>query len=165
MKSIEEQMSFYQAYHYHPLNKLSHFIGIPLIIFSLLLLLSSLRTTILGFEITSALLFIATVWVYYVFLDLLYALSSLIIIIPLLYFADFYSQNDAMIYIFLLCFIIGWIIQLIGHYYEGRKPALVDNFFQIFIAPLFLIAELYYHFGFRKNQQEMVMKLSERYKK
>ena len=41
MKPIEEHMAFYEAYHRHPLNKATHFIGIPLIVFSLLVLLSA----------------------------------------------------------------------------------------------------------------------------
>ena len=39
----------------------------------------------------------------------------------------------------------------LGHYYEGRKPALLDNLFQIFVAPMFLTAELLIMAGFRKN--------------
>ena len=34
--------------------------------------------------------------------------------------------------------------------FEGRKPALVDNFMQVFIAPMFLIAEIAFALGLRK---------------
>ena len=33
-------------------------------------------------------------------------------------------------------------VQLIGHAFEGRRPALADNLLQIFNAPLFLTAEV-----------------------
>jgi uncharacterized membrane protein YGL010W len=46
-------------------------------------------------------------------------------------------------------FVGGWIVQLVGHKFEGRKPALADNLFQIFIAPIFLCAELFFALGYK----------------
>ena len=40
-------------------------------------------------------------------------------------------------------------MQLVGHAFEGRKPALADNLFQIFIAPIFLCAELFFALGYK----------------
>jgi len=48
------------------------------------------------------------------------------------------------------------VIQLVGHYFEGRRPALVDNLLQSLMAPLFLIAEVLFHFGFRKELLDAV---------
>jgi len=50
---------------------------------------------------------------------------------------------------FAALFVVGWIIQLVGHAFEGRKPALVDNLFQILIAPIFLCAELFFALGYK----------------
>ena len=36
MKTLEQQMAFYAAYHRNRWNKLTHFIGVPTIIFSIL---------------------------------------------------------------------------------------------------------------------------------
>jgi uncharacterized membrane protein YGL010W len=38
---------------------------------------------------------------------------------------------------FAVLFVGGWLLQRAGHVFEGRKPALADNFFQIFVAPIF----------------------------
>jgi uncharacterized membrane protein YGL010W len=46
-------------------------------------------------------------------------------------------------------FVGGWALQLLGHVFEGRRPALVDNFFQVFIAPLFLCAEVFFALGYK----------------
>jgi hypothetical protein len=43
VKTLEEQMSFYLRYHRHPKNKLTHFFGVPLIMFSLFVLLGLVR--------------------------------------------------------------------------------------------------------------------------
>ena len=50
----------------------------------------------------------------------------------------------------------GWILQLIGHVFEGRKPALADNLFQIFMAPIFLAAEVFFALGYKPRLHENV---------
>jgi len=50
---------------------------------------------------------------------------------------------------FAVLFVGGWILQLVGHVYEGRRPALTDNLFQIFVAPIFLCAELFFALGYK----------------
>ena len=43
MKSLAEQLDAYAAYHADPRNKLTHFVGVPLVTFALFLLLGWLR--------------------------------------------------------------------------------------------------------------------------
>ena len=50
---------------------------------------------------------------------------------------------------FAVLFVGGWILQLVGHGFEGRKPALADNLFQIFVAPIFLAAEVFFALGYK----------------
>ena len=47
--------------------------------------------------------------------------------------------------VFGVSFVGGWALQLLGHGYEGRRPALVDNLFQVVIAPMMYIALSYDH--------------------
>jgi uncharacterized membrane protein YGL010W len=47
-------------------------------------------------------------------------------------------------------FIIGWIIQFIGHYYEGRKPAFVDDLVGLLVGPMFVTAEALFALGWNK---------------
>ncbi|HMG60515.1 MAG TPA: Mpo1-like protein, partial [Burkholderiales bacterium] len=56
-------------------------------------------------------------------------------------------------------FVGGWIFQLVGHGFEGRKPALADNLFQIFIAPVFLVAEVFFALGLKRD---VLKKIEER---
>ena len=37
----------------------------------------------------------------------------------------------------------------LGHHYEGKRPALLDNIFQGFIGPMFLVAETLVASGYR----------------
>ena len=39
-------------------------------------------------------------------------------------------------------FVLGWVIQFVGHYYEGRKPAFADDLVGLFVGPMFVVLEL-----------------------
>ena len=51
---------------------------------------------------------------------------------------------------------VGWVIQFIGHYYEGRKPAFFDDVMGLLIGPLFVAAELGFAMGLRKDVQAQI---------
>ena len=46
---------------------------------------------------------------------------------------------------------LGWVIQFIGHYYEGKKPAFVDDIMGLIIGPLFVVAEVVFALGLRAS--------------
>ena len=151
MKSIEEQMSFYAAYHQDARNKATHFIGVPAIMLSLFIPLAWIRVDVAGLTLTAAMLFAGVVLVYYFLLDAPLALCMLVITGVMVWLGQHLADLGAVqgwIW-FAVLFVGGWIVQLIGHLYEGRKPALVDNLFQIFIAPLFLAAEVFFALGYK----------------
>ena len=39
-------------------------------------------------------------------------------------------------------FVVGWVIQFIGHYYEGRKPAFADDNVGLLVGPMFVVMEM-----------------------
>ena len=59
---------------------------------------------------------------------------------------------------FAVLFLGGWILQLAGHVFEGRRPALADNRFQIFVAPIFLAAEVFFALGYKPRLKEEVQR-------
>ena len=151
MQTLEQQMSFYAAYHQDARNKASHFIGVPMIIFGLFIPLGWARVEVGGLTLTAAMLLAAIVLVWYFLLDVPLAAAMLAVNALLLYLADLVSVQPMGVGAvwFLVFFGGGWVIQLIGHVFEGRKPALVDNFFQIFVAPIFLAAEVFFALGYK----------------
>lgn len=160
MQTLEQQMSFYAAYHQDPRNKASHFVGVPMIIFGLFIALGWARIEVGGVTLTAALLLAAVVLVWYFLLDVPLALAMLAVNAVLLYLADQVSTQSmaAGAMWFAVFFGGGWVIQLIGHVWEGRKPALVDNFFQIFVAPIFLAAEAFFALGYKPALHAAVQK-------
>ena len=151
MKPIEEQMATYAAYHQDARNKATHFIGVPIIVLSLFIPLAWLRLDIGGVAVSAAMLFAAAVLVYYFLLDVPMAAAMLVVFAALAWLGERIAMLGAMQgwSWFAVLFVGGWILQLVGHVYEGRRPALADNLFQIFVAPIFLAAEVFFALGYK----------------
>ena len=151
MKTLEEQMGFYAAYHQDRRNKATHFIGVPVIILSLFIPLAWLRVEVGGVPITAATVIAAALLVYYFMLDAVLGMAMLVVFALLGWAGDRIAALGATQgwTWFAVLFVGGWILQLVGHVFEGRKPALADNLFQIFVAPVFLCAELFFALGYK----------------
>ena len=150
MKTLDQQMAIYAAYHRNRWNKLTHFIGVPAIIFSILIPMSWVS---IGGDLTLAHVFVGAVLAYYFLLDVPLALATTVATGALLYAAKLAAGTGVVsgwIW-FGIFFVGGWILQLVGHVFEGRKPALADNLFQIFVAPIFLVAEVFFALGLKRD--------------
>ncbi len=147
MKSFEIQAATYAAYHQDARNKATHFVGVPVIVLALMIPLSWLRVD----AISAAMLITAVLAAYYVVLDFWLGLAMCAVLATLLAVGEAIALQGAVAgwSWFAVLFIGGWILQLVGHVFEGRKPALADNLFQIFVAPIFLCAELFFALGYK----------------
>lgn len=169
MKSIEEQLARYKSVHLNQKNINTHFIGVPLIVFAVTLMLSAITIEInldnvLSTEgtlsFTLAMVIFAFVALYYAALHRLLALGMLIYLLINLFVAQLFSDSEGLLYIALALFVVGWIIQFIGHYYEKAQPAFVDDLSQFLIGPLFLMAEVYFFLGLESRLQADITKLA-----
>ena len=50
----------------------------------------------------------------------------------------------------------GWALQFVGHYFEGRKPAFMDDLRGLLDGPLFLVAETAFALGLSKDLRDEV---------
>jgi uncharacterized membrane protein YGL010W len=155
-------MSFYLRYHRHPKNKLTHFFGVPLIMFSLFVLLGLVRVPLGETSVTAASVLAIAVLAYYFRLDAVLAVAMTLFTAVLLLVANRVCTlgTPTALAVFAATFVGGWILQLVGHAFEGRRPALVDNFFQVLIAPIFLMAEVFFAFGYKRDVAERVERLA-----
>lgn len=158
MKTVVQQMVSYSSYHRDPRNKATHFIGVPLVTFSILIPMGWFRFAPLDIPLSIAMLFVLGVSLYYLKLDRLLAIVQLPFTATLLYGADRVALLPfaESMQIFGISFVVGWIFQLMGHVFEGRRPALLDNFLQVFNAPLFLTLELLFVLGLRRDMHLQV---------
>jgi uncharacterized membrane protein YGL010W len=156
MKSLPEHMAFYAAYHRDPRNVATHVVGVPVIVFSLMVVLS--LAAVPGTGVSLALVVTAALLLYYVVLDGALGIAMAIVLLPLLWLADRIAGmgTATALAVFLVLFVGGWALQLLGHKFEGNRPALTASLFQIFMAPIFLMAEAFFALGLRRELRQDV---------
>jgi len=158
MKSLVEQLSQYASYHRDRRNIATHFIGVPMIVASLCVLLS--RPVLLADApwLTPGSLIGAMATLYYLRLDMRYAIVLAAYLAACLLGASALASlpAGAWLGVGVGLFLVGWVIQFVGHYYEGRKPAFVDDLIGLMIGPLFVTAEAGFLLGMRKDVEAAV---------
>ncbi len=158
-QSFVEQMAMYSAYHRDPRNRATHFVGVPLIAFALLVPMSLVPFfAVGGYMVSLATVFAAAVILYWIVSQPAIGLASGLFFLPFIWCAQWLAtQGQAAVWsVFAVAFVGGWIIQLVGHAFEGRKPALLDNILQVFIAPVFLMAEVFFALGWLRPLHDAV---------
>lgn len=159
MKTLTEQLTNYARYHRDVRNITTHLVGIPLIVLAIATLLS--RPVVLTYEglpFSPAIFLTAGVLAYYARLDLLLAgLMSLIYGVALIFGAWVAAQDTGTwLAIGLGSFVAGWVIQFVGHWYEGRKPAFFDDVLGLLIGPLFVVSEFLFKAGWRLDLESEI---------
>ena len=155
MKTLSEHLIQYAHYHRDQRNIYTHFAGIPLIVIALFSLLS--------FEIVSGitathLLLVGSLLFYF-------RLSLSMGLVMLAFIALCYAGAMQLVALqsttvwlgwSVAVFVVGWMLQFIGHYFEGKKPAFVDDLVGLLVGPLFVMAELLFLMGFAKSLQQQI---------
>jgi uncharacterized membrane protein YGL010W len=143
------QLATYASYHRDARNRATHFIGIPAIVFSVLVPLALVRID----GVSLALMVTILAVVGWIALDRVIGLAMLVMMVPMLLIAEWVAGCGATTAwtVFAIVFVGGWAFQLVGHVWEGRRPALADNLFQAFIGPMFIMAEVLMALGLNRS--------------
>lgn len=162
MKTLTEHLAQYALYHRDQRNILTHYAGIPLIILAIFGLLSLPLFSLAGIMLTPALLLFMATALFYLRLDVRFGLVMLLFSGSCFAIATYLAAQPFAIWLSssLALFVVGWILQFIGHYYEGKKPAFVDDVMGFFVGPLFVVAEVGFALGFRKSLQQDIEKIA-----
>ncbi len=156
MKSLSDQMSVYAAYHRNPTNRFIHYIFVPAIVWTLMVALDLVPlANIAGIDVTLAFPVVGALLLWYLALDLALGIASVAVFTVLLVTAIQMNVALASPRMSLLIasglFVASWVFQFIGHgVWEKRRPALVDNAFQVLVAPMFLVSEVAFSLGMKK---------------
>lgn len=164
MKTLTDHLTQYAAYHRDPRNVLTHFVGIPLIVLAVTILLSRPVWMLGDLPFTPALLLSVLSSLFYLRLDLRFGLAMVAQLLLSLWAAQWFAAQATVVWLGwgVGLFVVGWAIQFLGHYYEGRKPAFVDDLVGLLVGPLFLTAEMAFVLRLRLEvQAEMERRLGE----
>lgn len=151
---FERQLATYSSYHRDHRNRATHVLGIPAIVLSLLLVLALWRFSSGSLALSGAWLVGALAAAGWIALDIAVGSAMAVLLLPMILIADWFATlygPGPTWWAFGILFAGGWALQLVGHAYEGRRPALADNLFQAFIGPMFLMAEVLAGLGLRRD--------------
>jgi uncharacterized membrane protein YGL010W len=135
----------YAEYHRDKRNIATHFVGVPMIVFGLCVLLARPEFTVAGLVLTPAWLVFAAAAMWYLsrgHVGIGAATAVAVGVLVLLAHQVGRGSTGQWLAWGLGFFVVGWVIQFIGHYYEGRKPAFVDDLVGLLVAPIFVVLEL-----------------------
>ncbi|MCP4121420.1 MAG: DUF962 domain-containing protein [Bacteroidetes bacterium] len=156
----ERMMVSYGFYHQKLANLFTHFIGVPIILGSVFIPLTwlSLNPFIIGgtvISLNAAWIVALLLLLYYATLDRQLAMLAVPFMLLLLISANSIGElGTKTAGITALCgFFGGYLLQFMGHALEGKRPALAGGnpVGAMLTAPLFIIAEVVFRFGFRSS--------------
>jgi uncharacterized membrane protein YGL010W len=164
MKSLHDQLANYAAYHRDVRNIATHFVGIPMIVLAVVTLLSRPWVAVgmpggTGADtlaLSPALLCALASTLYYLRLDLRLGLLMGALLAVALQVGHQLAVLPTGPWLAwgLGLFFVGWVFQFVGHYWEGRKPAFVDDLIGLIIGPLFVVTEALFMMGLLKGLQQ-----------
>ena len=132
MKTLEDQLSQYAAYHRDRRNILTHFVGIPMIVLAVVVLLARPAFELAGFPVSAATLAVIAATLYYLRLDLRFGLTMGALLVACLAAA----QATAVL--------------------STGNWAFVDDIMGLVIGPLFVVAELAFLMGLRREVEAVI---------
>jgi uncharacterized membrane protein YGL010W len=154
MKSLVDRLASYAEYHRDKRNIATHFVGIPMIVVGTQATLAKIGIGPLNLAMA------ATGWAtkYYRSIDPTYgnamaavlgataAIGTTIAAMPF----PLWAGTAASL------FVGGWAIQFLGHFFEGKKPAFLDDLRGLLDGPLFLVAEIAFALGLSPALKEEI---------
>ena len=164
MKSLVEQLAGYAAYHRDRRNIATHFAGIPLIVVGVDALLARPAVHLAGLPgaldvgLSPALAASAAAGAFYLALDRRYGLAMAALLALALRGGAFFASQSLAVWLASAgtLFFGGWVLQFVGHAFEGKKPAFVDDLVGLLVGPLFLVAEAGFALGLRTEVRTAV---------
>ena len=154
LRPAVELLTQYAEYHRDRRNILTHVVGVPMIVFALGVLLAGVSFRLGGLALTPAWLAFAALASWYLTRGHLgIGAATTLAVGALMLLAHRVSGGalSAWLAWSLGFFVVGWTLQFLGHYYEGRKPAFADDLIGLLVGPMFVVLEMLAPAGFFKD--------------
>ena len=154
MRTATELLAQYAEYHRDRRNIVSHFVGVPMIVFGVGVLLARPALAAGGVALTPAWLAFALAAAWYLTRGSAAARRRRQRRASASCSGSAQQVSGGSVSVWLAWgagfFVVGWLIQFVGHWYEGRKPAFVDDVIGLVVAPMFVTAEAMFMLGWNK---------------
>lgn len=139
---LEQLFREYAACHRHPVNRLTHKVAIPLIVFHIVAMLDWIKLPVVlpvvDVPLSIAHISFVTTMGYYALLHVPLALLMAVLWLPLYPLAAV-----TPVWVVVAVAVLGWGVQLAGHaVWEKNRPAFMKNLQQALIGPLYFVAVL-----------------------
>ncbi len=151
MRPIQDWLDEYSESHQNKLNKTIHWICVPAIVFSIVLMLWSIPNpkfmSAVGFNFAYITMLLAVL--YYIILSPALAIGMSIIFSFTGFIAEAIrlTTNYPLWGIGILLFVFAWIGQFYGHSVEGKKPSFLKDIQFLLIGPIWLLHFVYKRIG------------------
>lgn len=159
MRRTVELLTQYAEYHRDRRNIITHLIGVPMIVFAIGVLLARPAWPVGGLLLTPAWAAFAAAAAWWLTRgDLALGLAVSAATGVLIWLAQPLAAGSVLAWLAwgIGFFVVGWIIQFVGHWYEGRKPAFVDDVVGLLVGPMFVTAEILFALGWKKPLLEEI---------
>jgi uncharacterized membrane protein YGL010W len=153
-RSATELLNQYAEYHRDRRNIVTHFVGVPMIVFAVGVLLARPTFMLGGLALTPCWIVFALAAAWYLSRGHLGIGVATTAGVGVLMLAA-HQVNGGSVGQWLAWgvgfFVVGWIIQFVGHYYEGKKPAFADDLVGLLVGPMFVVLEMLAPLGLFKD--------------
>ncbi len=162
MRTLTDHLAQYGAYHRDRRNVATHVVGIPLIVVGVNAMLARIGFDVAGHGLTVAALVDVAAAAFYLRLDRAFGLAMAVLLGIALAIGHWAAARSTPVWLAVGVggFAVGWAFQFVGHAYEGRKPAFVDDLVGLAIGPLFVVAEIAFALGLRRDLARAVERSS-----
>jgi len=153
MRNATELLAQYAEYHRDRRNIVSHFIGVPMIVFGVGVLLARATFPAFGVSLTLAWIVFALAAAWYMTRgNIVLGIAVSVAVGVLIKLGHEVSGGSVALWLAwgVGFFAVGWLIQFVGHWYEGKKPAFVDDIIGLLVGPMFVVAEAMFMLGWNK---------------
>lgn len=151
MMSIQDWLDEYAVSHQNSTNKVIHWICVPLIVWSLILLLLSIPSPSFLVQLNLNWAWIASgsalVWYFFLSPSLAFGMSFFLCLLNIFSLQVEYTSEYPVWSIGLSIFVIAWIGQFLGHHIEGKKPSFLKDIQFLLIGPVWLLHFIYKKLG------------------
>ena len=150
MQSLETNLTQYAAYHRDRRNIATHCVGVPMIVFAVVLALGTIWITTEPVVVTVAAVTSIVACAYYLRLDFVFGVIMAATLFVMCAGASEVIHRlggGVALGLAAVIFVVGWALQFLGHKFEGMKPAFYDDAKQLLIGPLFVWAEALFLLG------------------